>query len=444
MLNKMNYRPISILSCISKIFEKLLISQLRIYFDDIFSQYLSGYRASYGCQDVLLHFINICKKALDDGNVCMALLTDLSKAFDCLAYRLLICKLRAYGLSVNACELLKSYFCERKQRVKLGDKYSDWLGLSKGVPQGSLMGPFIFNIFSNDLLLLLEKKCHVFNYADDTSILCKHRDYDSAYNDLLSAASTMIHWYKMNCMQANPEKFQFIIFYKEQQPRTLQLNHNVTIQSVSNVKLLGVNIDVELNFNHHIALLCNKAGRQINALSRLSNVLNVDTKMLILQSFILSHFIYCCIIWHFCSISDTKKIEKMQLKALRHIYKDYTSSYEMLREKCNRPMLLIERQRAMLLEVYKCIHELDPQYRHGMFSQKSRAYDYRDPSILTLPKYNTITHGKKCFMYEGAKLWNSISNGIKTIENISEFKTLLKKWNGSPCICKNCIICTIS
>ena len=93
----------------------------------------------------------------------MALLTDLSKAFDCLPYRLLICKLRAYGLSVNACELLKSYFCERKQRAKLGDKCSDWLGLSKGVPQGSLMGSFIFNIFSNDLLLLLEKKCHVFS-----------------------------------------------------------------------------------------------------------------------------------------------------------------------------------------------------------------------------------------------------------------------------------------
>ena len=114
---------------------------------------MSGYRASYGCQDVLLHFINICKKALDNGNVCMALLTDLSKACDCLPYtsRLFICKLRAYGLCVNGCELLKSYFCERKQRVKLGDKYSEWLSLSKGVPQGSLMGPFIFNIFSNDL-----------------------------------------------------------------------------------------------------------------------------------------------------------------------------------------------------------------------------------------------------------------------------------------------------
>ena len=86
MLNKMNYRPISILSCISKIFEKLLILQLRMCFEDIFSQYLSGYRTSYRCQDVLLHFIKICQKALDDGNACMALLTDLSKAFDCLPY----------------------------------------------------------------------------------------------------------------------------------------------------------------------------------------------------------------------------------------------------------------------------------------------------------------------------------------------------------------------
>ena len=92
MLNKMNYRYISILSCISKIFEKLLISQLRMYFD-IFSQYLSCYRASYGCQDVLFNFIKICKKALDDGNACMALLTNLSKAFDCLPYRFLICKI---------------------------------------------------------------------------------------------------------------------------------------------------------------------------------------------------------------------------------------------------------------------------------------------------------------------------------------------------------------
>ena len=109
-----------------------------------------------------------------------------------------------------------------------------------------------------------------FNYADDISILCKHRDYDSAYNDLLSEASTMIHRYKMNYMQASLEIIQFIILDKERQPMTLQLNHNVTIQSVLNVQYtcLNIHVDVELNLNHRIALLYNKAARQINALLR--------------------------------------------------------------------------------------------------------------------------------------------------------------------------------
>ena len=93
----------------------------------------------------------------------MALLTDLSKAFDCLPYRLLICKLRAYGLSVNACEILKSYFCERKQRVKLSDKYSEWLGLSKGVPQGSLMnGSISFQQIFNRFIVIIGEEMSCF------------------------------------------------------------------------------------------------------------------------------------------------------------------------------------------------------------------------------------------------------------------------------------------
>ena len=85
----------------------------------------------------------------------------------------------------------------------------------------------------------------------------------------------------------------------------------------------------------------------------------------------------------------------MQLKALRHIYQDYAAPYTTLREKCNRLMLIIERQKAILLEVYKCIHKLGPRYLQGMFSRKNKNYDYRDLSIIKVPKYNTMTHGKK-------------------------------------------------
>ena len=151
-MEKSNYRPVSILSCLSKIFEKILITQLSEFFDDIFSPHMSGFRKAHGCQDVLLHFTNNAKLSLDDRNVTLALLTDLSKAFDCLSYKLLIAKLHAYGVDKNSCLIILNYFTNRKQRVKLGDIKSDWQPIFKGAPQGSLFGPFMYNVFSNDLL----------------------------------------------------------------------------------------------------------------------------------------------------------------------------------------------------------------------------------------------------------------------------------------------------
>ena len=131
---------------------------IRIMFSTIFSPFLTGYRKHHGCQDVLVHFVTICQKALDNGDVAIALLTDLSKAFDSLPYKLLLCKLKAYGICNEACDLIKSYFCNRKQRVRIGNKNSEWRDMIKGVPQGSITGPFIFNIFYNDLLLCLSEK----------------------------------------------------------------------------------------------------------------------------------------------------------------------------------------------------------------------------------------------------------------------------------------------
>ena len=118
MLEKKNYRPVSILPCISKIFESVLIDELNVFFIDLFSVNLSGYRKQYSCQHVLMNFIENCKKHLDINMVYGLITSDLSKAFDCLPHRLLISKLHAYGISDNACKLIKSYFELRQQRVK--------------------------------------------------------------------------------------------------------------------------------------------------------------------------------------------------------------------------------------------------------------------------------------------------------------------------------------
>ncbi len=113
---------------------------------------MSGFRKGYNCESVLIRLVENCKQALGSNMVYGIVLTDLSKAFDCLPPRLVVAKLQAYGLSNAACALIANYFTERQQCVKTNGKSSAWKGLLKGAPQGSILGPFVFNVFLNDVL----------------------------------------------------------------------------------------------------------------------------------------------------------------------------------------------------------------------------------------------------------------------------------------------------
>ena len=129
---------------------------------------LSAFRKKYGCHHVLTRLIEDCKKALDEHMHVGLLLLDLSKAFDCLPHKLLLCKLHAYGVSRDACDLLCSYLTNRIQRVKMSTVKSDWAKSIKGVPQGCVLGPMLFNVFINDLTYVVENTCPLYNYADFT------------------------------------------------------------------------------------------------------------------------------------------------------------------------------------------------------------------------------------------------------------------------------------
>ena len=210
---------------------------------------------------------------------------------DCL-WALLISKLDAYGFSTTACMLMANYFKDRKQLVKLDCNRTEWMNIKKGAAQGSQIGPFIYNVFSNDLMYFMENICDIFNYAEDNTICVHGNDIDEIVKNIEDASNVIMTWFQNNNLQANPEKFQFILFNKQKLERSISVD-GVSHVSQSCVQLLGVNIDHALNFDIHIKYICRKAGRHLNVLARLSSTLNTKEKMLLFESFILSYFNYC-------------------------------------------------------------------------------------------------------------------------------------------------------
>ena len=154
--SKDNYRPISILPNISKIYERYLYNQMQTYFDNLLSKYQCGFRKGYNAQHCLVYMIEKWKESADSGEAFGAFMTDFSKAFDCLHHELLIAKLDAYGFDIKSVKLIQQYLSNRKQRVKVGNAYSSWKDIFYGIPQGSILGPLILNIFLCDLFYFLE------------------------------------------------------------------------------------------------------------------------------------------------------------------------------------------------------------------------------------------------------------------------------------------------
>ncbi len=437
---KENYRPVSILPVFSKIFEIVIADQLIEYFKTIFNEMLCAYRKKYGCNHLIVKLIESWKFALDKGLFAGTILMDLSKAFDCMPHGLQIAKMKAYGLTDDACMFLCSYLSGRYQRVKVSDERSSWMPVSKGIPQGSCLGPFLFNVFINDLFYFIEI-CTLFNYADDNSLSAIDITMELVMAALKTDAENAIHWFTINLMQANPQKFHCMLLKaltcKESIPEAIEID-NIKIPVEEYVKLLGITIDDKLKFDKHIDILCKNASRQINVMYRFAGVFNFKQREAIHNTFILSNFNYCPVVWHFCSKASTKKMEKIQERALRFLFNDKISSYEALLEKCKSTTLHLKRLKVIALEVFKSLHGLNPSFMKDMFNVKEISYNLRDPLQLVQPKFRKITYGRNSFTYYGSHLWNILPNQIKSCTTMDDFKTMLKTWEGPNCQCSLC------
>ena len=355
--DKSNYRPISLLPALSKVFEKLICKQLLQFMQSKLSKYLCGFRKGFSTQYALLHLLQAWHQTLSNSGKVGTILMDLSKAFDILPPDILVAKLGAYGLGYYALKFLLSYLSDRKMRVHIGAHFSEWQNVHLGVPQGSVLGPLLFNIFLNDLFFLsLESK--ICNFADDNTLYSCDISFEAVVQKLLSDVPIVIEWFRFNEMVVNPEKLQVMFLGCDKQNRSVLID-NVIIKSSNSVRLLGVAIDQNLMFNGHISDICNKANQKISALLRIRNFLNTKQAETLSNSYILSAFNYCPLIWMFCNKTASKKIDSTHKRALRATYLDFnTCSLDLFEAYSARP---IHRRNLelLLIEMFKTLNHLN-------------------------------------------------------------------------------------
>ena len=191
-----NFRPVSVLNVFSKFYERIMKNQINSFIDSKLSTFLSAYRKSYSTQHVLIRLIEEWKQKLDRNYVVGAILMDLSKAFDSIPHDLIIAKLYAYGIDFEALKLILSYLTDREQATRINSIYSAFQLILSGVPQGSILGPIIFNIFLNDLIYFIEK-CNIHNYADDNTVTSSSNSIANLVKDLENDANIAISWLRI-------------------------------------------------------------------------------------------------------------------------------------------------------------------------------------------------------------------------------------------------------
>ena len=331
-------------------------------------------------------------------------------------------KLRTLGASDETLSWFAHYLSDRQQRVRINSSLSNSLTIRHGVPQGSILGPLLFNLYINDLPSVCTT-CHVESYVDDSKLYLtfSRKEIEGGLEDLKADLPRVASWCCSNRLLINPDKTKFCVFGSSKMlgqvtipPLTFM---GKDLHVVDSVKDLGVILDKRLSFNEHVDTLVSNLMGKLCMISRVRHVLDTPTLFTVINLLVFSSLFYCSSVWSGTCKGNIAKLQLVQNFAARLLsgkrkFDHITPTLKQLKLLPVSDLLYIRDA----VQMYKCMNNLAPPYLSQLFTKRSQTHSFltRNRDSLQLPKCRTAL-AQQSFVFRGVTIWNSLPEELKTV-----------------------------
>ena len=428
-LERQNYRPVSILSPLSKILEKLMFEQIYKHFDanKLFHENLHGFRENRSTETALLTMYDRWARAASLNMISGAVLIDLSSAFDLVDHDLLLKKLKIYGFKEDAIKMIESYLSDRFQAVWIDHILSEFNHCDVGVPQGSNLGPLLFLVYFNDLLYTLDSA--VDSYADDTTITAIGSTVAEVEEKLNKDCQKISDWMKANKLKLNPTKTHLLTIGTQKKLATLTRSPVVKLDNVllnedpeKHELLLGCKIGATMKWHHQISMVVSKLTIRLKGLMYLRLICPFSVRKTITEGIFNSTLLYCLPLFGGIDKGMLKELQTLQNRAARLVCgapprSNRSELFNTLKWLTVNQMIVY----STLVSVFKIRRVKQPEYlaRHLCRESRNGRIMVSNPGI-------SITADSFCF--RGPSYWNRLPRDLRSQEKIGSFKRLLRNW----------------